>query len=361
MRILHTEWSDGWGGQEVRILNEMLAVRERGVEVFMACTSHSMINQKAREHDIPTFNLPFGGNWDIKTLRGLMKIIEEENINIINTHSSKDTWVGGVAAKLKKIKFIRTRHLSNLINPAWWNCINQLADFVITTGESVKQNMIHRNRIKPDKIRSIPTGIDEVRFDPTKFDRAAERAKFGISDDEIAIGIVAILRGFKRHDHFIEMAKRVSEQNPDKQLKFIIAGNGPREDQVKQLIDNANMQGSIEMVGYQEKPEHILSALDIFTLTSDSFEGVPQSVMQALMMNKCVVATNSGSTSDLHHDDNYVEAQAGNVDDITESVDHLIKDAELRQYYSERARDYVVANFSKRCMADKLIQIYEKI
>lgn len=361
IRVLHTEWSDGWGGQEVRILSEMLAMRERGIEVYMACTSHSMINQKAREHNIPTFNLAFKGNWDVKTLRGLMKIIKNEKIDSINTHSSKDTWIGGIAAKLCKIKFIRTRHLSILINPSWWNCINSLADFVITTGESIRQNMIHRNRIKADRILSIPTGVDELRFDPSKFDRAAERQQFGIADDEIAIGIVAILRGFKRHDHFIEMAQRVKASNPDKKLKFIIAGNGPREAQIQQLSADANMKDDIHMIGYQEKPEHILSALDIFTLTSDAFEGVPQSVMQALMMSKCVVATNAGSTCDLHHDDNYVVAEAGDVDDITDNIDHLIKDAELREYYANRSRDYVVANFSKKCMADKCMGIYQQL
>jgi len=31
IKVLHTEWSDGWGGQEIRIINEMLAVREKGV------------------------------------------------------------------------------------------------------------------------------------------------------------------------------------------------------------------------------------------------------------------------------------------------------------------------------------------
>ncbi len=34
IRVLHTEWSDGWGGQEIRIINEMVAMRELGVKVF---------------------------------------------------------------------------------------------------------------------------------------------------------------------------------------------------------------------------------------------------------------------------------------------------------------------------------------
>lgn len=361
IRILHTEWSDGWGGQEVRIYHEMLAMRERGVEVFMACTSHSTLNQKCREVDIPTFNLPFGGNWDFKTLRGLMKIIREQKIDIVNTHSGKDSWVGGFAAKLTGRKFIRTRHLSNPINKNPLNFINKMADFVVTTGESVRQNMIHDNRIKPSKIQSIPTGIDEDRFNPSRLDRAQERAHFGIQDDEIAIGIVAILRGFKRHDLFIQMAKKLIADNSDKKLKFIIAGNGPREERIKNLILDAGMQDHIEMIGYQKEPEHILAALDIFVLSSDSCEGVPQSVMQALLTKKAVVSTDSGSTGDLHNDDNFVLTKAGDLEEMTESVQHLIDDPDMRKHYEDSARDYVVQNFSKTIMADHLMVIYQRL
>ena len=34
MKVLHTEWSDGWGGQEIRIIGEMEGVREKGIDVL---------------------------------------------------------------------------------------------------------------------------------------------------------------------------------------------------------------------------------------------------------------------------------------------------------------------------------------
>jgi len=53
IRVLHTEWSDGWGGQEIRIISEMLSMRNRGVEVFLACRKNSTIKHKALENKIP--------------------------------------------------------------------------------------------------------------------------------------------------------------------------------------------------------------------------------------------------------------------------------------------------------------------
>jgi len=162
IKVLHTEWSDGWGGQEIRIINEMIAVREQGVEVFLACRDHAIIKQKALDNNIEVFTLPFRGNADFKTLFSIKNIIKSNQIDIVNTHSGKDTWVGGLAAKLAGVKFIRTRHLSNPINPSRTNFINELADYIFTTGETVRADMINNNRIKPEKIQSIPTLIDKL-------------------------------------------------------------------------------------------------------------------------------------------------------------------------------------------------------
>ena len=248
IRVLHTEWSDGWGGQEIRIINEMTAVREEGVEVFLACRDDSFIKRKAIENNIKVFTLPFRGNSDFKTLFGLNKIIKTFSIDILNTHSGKDTWVGGLAAKLTGIKFIRTRHLSNRISPVRTNFINELADYVVTTGESVRNDMIKYNRIKPKLIQSIPTGIDDDVFDPALYSKDLCRQNFGIEQDEIAIGNIAVLRQFKRHDLFLEMAKLLVDSYPNKKLVFLLAGDGPQKDNIVSLIDQLDLTLKVRML-----------------------------------------------------------------------------------------------------------------
>ena len=84
IRVLHTEWSNGWGGQEIRIINEMIAVHEEGVDVFLACRDDAVIKKKALENNIKVFTLPFIGNVDFKTLFGLKKIIKTYSIDIVN-------------------------------------------------------------------------------------------------------------------------------------------------------------------------------------------------------------------------------------------------------------------------------------
>ncbi len=355
MKILHTEWSEGWGGQEIRIINEMMAVKEKGIDPYLACKDNAQIKQKALKKGFTVFALPFSGNVDFKTIFALKKIIKQEEIDIVNTHSGKDTWVGGFAAKLAGAKFIRTRHLSNHINPSRTNFINELADFIITTGESVKEDMIKYNRIKPEKIMSIPTGIDEKIFNPNLYDKNKCREKFGIKD-EIAIGIVAVLRGFKRHDNFLKIAKRLIENNPDKKFKFLIAGNGPKFKNIQKQIEESKLNDCVVMLGHVDNVAELLMALDIFVLTSDSKEGVPQSIIQALMMNINVIATNAGSTRDLYYNNNFLISDI-NIDSIYQNVSKLVNnDIKLN-----KNRGYIIQNFSKAAMVEKLLGVYKKV
>jgi len=356
IRVLHTEWSNGWGGQEIRVINEMIAVREEGIEVFLACRDDSVIKKKALENNIKVFTLPFRGNTDFKTLFGLNKIIKAYSIDILNTHSGKDTWVGGLAAKLAGIKFIRTRHLSNLISPARTNFINELADYIITTGESVRADMIKYNRIQSNKIQSIPTGIDSSIFNPYKYDVAECRKQFNLRDNEIAIGILAVLRQFKRHDLFLEMAKALIGKYPDKKLVFVIAGDGPKKDSIKKIINDLNLTPHVKFLGHINKVSEFLSALDILVLSSDSKEGVPQSVMQGLFMNKPVVATNSGSTKDLLFDNNFKLVNTNDTKALIDGVSFYLDNKKCKD-----TRKKMLNMFSKKIMLEKIIYVYKLI
>lgn len=362
IKVLHTEWSDGWGGQEIRIINEILAIRNEGLEVFIACRSNSIIKKKALENNICVFSLPFMGNVDLKTLFSLKRIIKENKIDIVNTHSGKDTWVGGIAAKLSNAKFIRTRHLSNPIKTSRLNFINELADYIITTGEGVRMDMINNNRINSKKIQSIPTGIDADIYKRDNFDRQNCRALFGFQKSQIVIGIVAVLRRFKRHDRFLKMARYVIDSNPDKNIRFVLAGDGPQRENLTRMIKELHLQKHVLMLGHVSKIPELLSALDIFVLTSDSGEGVPQSVMQALLMQTPVISTDSGSTKDLYDENgNFIIIDNNNQQLLNEACNRLINNERLRISLSDNSREYVLENFSKGVMVKKILKVYNTL
>ena len=57
IKILHTEWSDGWGGQEIRILAESKAFILKGYGVFIAAQPDSELFKRSNQEKIPTFSI----------------------------------------------------------------------------------------------------------------------------------------------------------------------------------------------------------------------------------------------------------------------------------------------------------------
>jgi glycosyltransferase involved in cell wall biosynthesis len=221
--------------------------------------------------------------------------------------------------------------------------------------------MINNNRIKPERIQSIPTGIDADIYDSNNFNRQTCRELFQFKDDQIVIGIIAVLRQFKRHDRFLDMVRNVIDNNPEKNIHFVMAGDGPQREKLSNMINDLGLQGHVSMLGHVSNVPELLQALDVFVLTSDSGEGVPQSVMQALLMNTAVVSTSAGSTKDLHHDKNFILIDKDDQNELNTACTILANDSIMRKEYAQKSRDYVLDNFSKVEMTKKIMKVYRDL
>ncbi|MCS7232406.1 MAG: hypothetical protein RMJ67_09775, partial [Elusimicrobiota bacterium] len=90
--VLHTESSKGWGGQEIRILQEAIGMRERGYRILIATERDGILYQKASNEGFEVFPIHFS-KYNPNSFIKIKFLIEKEKVDIVNTHSSKDSWV----------------------------------------------------------------------------------------------------------------------------------------------------------------------------------------------------------------------------------------------------------------------------
>jgi len=153
------------------------------------------------------------------------------------------------------------------------------------------------------------------------------------------------------------MAENITKLYPDKDFMFFIAGEGPMKQKIEKWILDTNLVEKFVMLGHIDNVAELLSALDIFTLTSDSKEGVPQSVIQALLMNKPLVATNIGSTKDLFCENfNLAEADENS---LTEAVSDLVRNNQKRDKFVRFGRNSVLKSFSQESMVKNILRVYK--
>ncbi len=382
--ILHTEASMDWGGQEIRIIQESLGMIRRGYRVIIAAPEKSTIFKKGKEAGVEVFPAHFQKRNPISVLK-LLSLINKERPNIVNTHSSSDSWVLTFAAKLSKVKpkIIRTRHLSTPISRSILSRLiyDILPDALITTGGEIRERMIHHNGFDGSKIFSIPTGIDLERFNPAKTEPALKNpphphgqsppftkgGQGGIKHngregliDNFSVGMVGVLRSWKGHRYFIETIPEILEKIPGS--VFYIVGDGPQRENIKNLIRELSLQERILMLGHREDIPEILTSLDVVVHPSYANEGVPQSILQALAMEKPVVASDAGAIKEIIIDkETGFLTEPKNPGKLGEKVIELYKYPELRIKFGKAGRRLVEKSYSFEGMLDKIESLYERL
>lgn len=366
LRILHTESATGWGGQQIRILDEARGLMERGHSVTVACQPHSVIAKRAEEWNVPILTTKMKGAFDIVGIRNLRAFMQEYKPHIVNTHSSRDSWTGLIAARLTGgITAVRTRHGHSPIRTSFDSRLLycKLCDVVVTTGETIREYVIQRTGSSPDRVFSIPTGIDMRRFSPDNADGAAFRRDIGIAEGVPLIGTAAIFMIRKGLPYFVEAASKIAPRIPE--ARFVIVGDAPSSsramDRLVEQTAASGMADKLTFTGFRTDMPNVMAALDVLVLTSIN-EGLPQVISQAMAMKKPVVATNVGSVPEqvLDGQTGFLVEKA-NSDQIADAVTKILSDPALAKQMGENGRKLVVERFSVESMLDTTEALYSRL
>ncbi len=359
-RILHTEASVGWGGQEIRILSEMLGMKERGHMAALAAPEHAKIYKRASEAGIKVFGIDFDCRSLFITGHKLRKLIQSERIEILNTHSSRDSWAGGLAGRIARIKVVRTRHISSRLRPNPFTRLvyGPLNDGVITTGSFIKEQLVRELKLSPDKIFPIPTGIDVERFAAADGERV--RREFGIAADEPVVGIAAALRSWKGHLHIVRAMAEVVRHFPDARL--LIAGEGDLRKGITELIAELGLQDSVILAGHREDIPDIIAAFDVSVMASYASEGIPQFALQSMAAGKPVVGTDTGGIPEVVKDGiNGCIVPPRNPEALAGAILKLLSEPGKAREMGMAGRRMAIEGHTKEKMLDDTEALYRKV
>lgn len=331
-------------------------MRERGYRVMIATPKDSPLFERARGAGIPAFSMDFNKRNPLSLLR-VMGLIRRLRPHILNTHSSSDSWVASMAARLSgwHCRVVRTRHLSTPIGRGILNrfIYSTLPDAVITTGEAIKRQMVEINGFDPSRIVSIPTGVDLDRFDPL-------RVRPSIEGPGFKIGAIGVLRNWKGHSHLIEAAPRILEEIGE--ATIYIVGDGPQRRNLTRQIRDLGLEGRVLMAGHREDIPEVLASLDVVVHPSYENEGIPQVVLQAMAMERPVVATDSGAIGEVVlHGRTGILIPPKDPESLAEGVVRLYREAGLRRALGREGRRFVVERHSRERMLDTLEDLYRSL
>lgn len=214
----------------------------------------------------------------------------------------------------------------------------------------------------PKPVTVVPNGINcYEKFSTDLFNRETERAKLGLSEDDLAIFFVGRLSEEKNPDVFLKAAKMLLTDEASAKLKFFMIGDGPMRHQVEAMVKV--LGENVMYLGYHDQAQvaRYLSAADIFVLPS-SIEGFPLSILEAMAMRLAVIASAVGAVPDIIESGKtgFVVAP-GSAQEIADIIRELHAKPKQLASIKAAARRQVENKYSNTILGENYKQLYRGV
>jgi glycosyltransferase involved in cell wall biosynthesis len=282
------------------LLPLMQEIRARGHEVIGACAEGPFLDVP-RAEGFRVVAVPFErrasplAHW--RAFRFLVRLFREERPDLVHAHMPISGFLARMAAWWAGVPRIAcTCHgfwFNNPGNPAR-RAVGFLMEWIaarvttvfLTVSEEEAQDA--RRLFLSRRAVAVHNGRDPLVFHPDAAARTRIRHELGVAPDRIVI--IAVSR-LVRHKGFPALAGAMRDVA---EAELWVVGQrlqSDRGDDMESLLRNAGLGSRLRLLGYRSDVAALLAAADIFVLPS-TFEGLPMSVIEAMLTGLPVVATN---------------------------------------------------------------------
>jgi glycosyltransferase involved in cell wall biosynthesis len=181
----------------------------------------------------------------------------------------------------------------------------------------------------------------------------------GIQVDLPIVGTISFLRPEKGLDVLIDAVSLLQQKHP--RVCCLIVGAGQERQRLVEHIRQRKLEKDVVLAGFREDIPELLNLMDVFVLPSLE-EGMPQSLLQALAMERAVVASAVGGVPEIVED-----GQTGflvNPKDplaLAEKVGQLLRDPGQRKMFGQAGRRVIEQDYSMEAMVMKTELLYSAL
>jgi glycosyltransferase involved in cell wall biosynthesis len=364
MRVLHV--TQAVGGVETYILGVVQHFQSSDIEWAIAAPEGSLLAQ-ARMIGIKTFPVKFVREpspiKDLIALFHLIRIIKFWKPSILHVHSAKGGFIGRIAARVTRTPVVFTPNAFSYLGfhglrRKLFLFLEQIArrwtDHVIAVSSSEGKRAVTEVGFHINSISVVENGVDVRECSKVREDYRLRGR----------VGMIGRLLYQKNPFMFFNVAEKVHQRYNE--IEFDLLGAG-FHDQLREQLETeiVHKRGSsyfhIDHWGDSKKVEDFYDNIDIFLLTS-RFEGLPFSLLEAMVRGIPVVGTNVDGLKDVIRSgtDGFL-VEVDDVETMTLHVLNLLKDVDVRKSYGHAARLRITNSFDITILAQRTCDVYKEI
>jgi glycosyltransferase involved in cell wall biosynthesis len=333
---------------------------DRGHRTLLLTLREAQLRQRALATSLEVATFRGGKLWFLPEVMRLALLLRSWQVDVLNTHSSRDGWLLGMAGRLARVPLIlRTRHIEVDYPDRWLSqhAFRSLADVVLTTSERIRRQFVGEMGLAEERVVTVPTGIDVTRFRPEGPRADLGRAASGVASPRV--GMVSVLRSWKGHETFLEAVDRLRPSSWS--ADWVVVGEGPRRAQIEESIARRGLTGTVRLIGHREDVPEVLRVLDLLVIPSTGHEGIPQIGLQALACGIPVVGSDVGGIPEIIR-----PGETGRIIPVRDAsalalaIRAVFAEPELTRTMVERGRRLVLDRYSREAMLDVLESLYRR-
>ena len=370
--ILHLLHKFTFGGTQRVIVNLVNHANEKSrnyICSFCDADSDFLKELTCRNPVVYSLNKAEGNNFSIPFK--ISSFCRQHHIDIIHSLGWGTYVEGLLAAKFlgKRRKFIfsfRGKTMEDTLRIPKRRILAQrllsnFCDAILAPSEESRKEYSRDIRIKPDKIQVIYNGIDVNRFQLNRSDLTkGMRESFSFGSDDIVIGSVARFDPVKNMGALVKAFSKI-EKTTVGPVKLLLVGDGPELHGIQKMAFDLALRDRVVFAGMRRDIPDCLGMMDIYVQPS-RFEGIPNSVLEAMASGLPVVATNVGGLREIVEDGKTgFLVDLDNEAALIRAIEFLIRHVDRRRQMGMDGKERVLSRFSISKTVSDYEDLYERL
>ena len=306
---------------------------------------------------------------DLKTLIAIVRLLRQEQFDVVHTHASKAGVLGRWAAQIARVPVVvHTTHALpfHAFIPAWkrqlylnWErSARSCTDFFITVSELNRKEAINLGIMGTENSQTIYSGIDFEQLD-SPCDIQHLKQQLNIPDGWQIIAMVGRLDQQKAPHYLIEAFAKVLKHHP--RTILLLVGGGELEPDLVHQVQLLDIADHVQFLGYRDDIPDLLNIADVFALSS-LWEGLGRAMTEAMLLGKPVVVPNIyGIPEIVHHRETGLLFPAGDVEQLADHLSYLLQDVEECDRLGRNAKQLTRQLFDANSMVQQIEHVYDRL
>jgi glycosyltransferase involved in cell wall biosynthesis len=365
LKVLLSNSTDIFAGGEDYVLILARRLRMRGHRVWVSALPGHLLLTKCEQAGIFTLPLDYRGMSHVFSVaRELRRHLRTLSIDIIHSNANYDRTCAGFATAFSTTRHVAGIHSTHSIQhniTHWWR--NRWGtDHFITDADAGRNVLINEDGITPERITTVPIGIENESPEYNARARATIRAQWGVPDSTVVIGNVARLVPFKGHAVLLNAVAHVVRESSE--VLFPIAGDGELLETLRTQVRTLHIKHAVRFLGFRNNLEEIYPGFDIYCHSSLELaaEMFPIAILRALGTGLPVVCTNVGGIAAMVR-----EGKSGFLvppEDpraLADALLRVIRNPALRATMGEESLGLFQERYHAPVMAARIEEVYSRL